>query len=45
MTLTEVGEARGRMETVTEREMDWTVIDIQFELLQIFPFSTKLSTL
>lgn len=41
LTLTEVGEARGRMETVTEREMDWTVIDIQFELLQIFPFSTN----
>lgn len=45
LTLTEVGEARGKMETVTEREMDWTVIDIQFELLQIFPFSTKWSTL
>lgn len=45
LTLTEVGEARGRMETETEREMDWTVIDIQFELLQIFPFSRKLSTL
>lgn len=41
LTLTEVGEARGRMETLTEREMDWTVIDIQFELLQIFPFSTN----
>lgn len=45
LTLTEVGEARGRMETETEREMDWIVIDIQFELLQIFPFSRKLSTL
>lgn len=45
LTLTEVGEAHGKMETVTEREMDWTVIDIQFELLQIFPFSTQLSTL
>ncbi len=45
LTLTEVGEARGRMESETEREMDRTVIDIQFELLQIFPFSRKLSTL
>lgn len=33
------------METETEREMDWIVIDIQFELLQMFPFSRKLSTL
>lgn len=45
LTLTEMGEACSRMETETEREMDWTVIDIQFELLQIFPFSRKLSTL
>lgn len=44
LTLTEVGEACGRMEAGTEREMDWAVIDIQFELLQIFPFSGKMRT-
>lgn len=44
LTLTAVGEARGRMETETEREMDWPVIDIQFELLQIFSFSWKIRT-
>lgn len=32
LTLTEVGEACGRMEYETEREMEWMVIDIQFEL-------------
>lgn len=38
-------EACGGMETETGREMDWTVIDIQFELLQIAPFSRKMKTL
>lgn len=45
MTLTEVGEAFGRTKTETEREMDWTVMDVQLELLQILSFSRKTRTL